>query len=65
MNTVLTELSLLSITINFGISTPGSSSNVSLCMIKNFRGEGVVDGDGGNSERCLKWGGVGWWGWGH
>ena len=28
-------------------------------MIKIFRGEGVVDGDGGSSERCLKWGGGG------
>ena len=29
-------------------------------MIKIFRGgEGVVDGVGGSSERCLKWGG-GW-----
>ena len=24
-----------------------------------FRGEGVVDGEGGSSERCLKWGGGG------
>ena len=29
-------------------------------MIKIFRGEGVVDGEGGSSERCLKWGGAGW-----
>ena len=29
------------------------------CMIKIFRGEGVVDGVGGSSERCLKWGGGG------
>ena len=29
-------------------------------MIKIFRGEGVVDGEGGNSERCLKWGGGGY-----
>ena len=28
-------------------------------MIKIFRGGGVVDGEGGSSERCLKWGGVG------
>ena len=32
-----------------------------MCMIKIFRGgggegEGVVDGEGGSSERCLKWG---------
>ena len=28
------------------------------CTIKIFRGrEGVVDGVGGSSERCLKWGG--------
>ena len=27
-----------------------------MCMIKTFRGEGVVDGEGGSSERCLKWG---------
>ena len=30
------------------------------CLIKIFRGEGVVDGVGGSSERCLKWGGGGW-----
>ena len=30
------------------------------CMIKNFWGEGVVDGDWGSSERCLKWGSGGW-----
>ena len=24
-----------------------------------FRGQGVVDGEGGSSERCLKWGGGG------
>ena len=30
------------------------------CIIKIFRGEGVVDGEGGSSERCLKWGGGGW-----
>ena len=30
------------------------------CTIKIFReGEGVVDGEGGSSERCLKWGGGG------
>ena len=29
-------------------------------MIKIFREEGVVDGVGGSSERCLKWGGGGW-----
>ena len=28
-------------------------------MTKIFRGEGVVDGEGGNSERCLKWSGGG------
>ena len=29
-------------------------------MIKIFRGgEGVVDGEGGSSEGCLKWGGRG------
>ena len=32
----------------------------SRCMIKIFRGEGVVDGEGGSSERCLKWRGGGW-----
>ena len=26
---------------------------------KVFMGAGVVDGEGGNSERCLKWGGGG------
>ena len=26
-------------------------------MIKIFRGEGVVDGEGCSSEGCLKWGG--------
>ena len=31
-----------------------------LCMIKISRGGGgVVDGEGGSSERCLKWGGGG------
>ena len=30
-----------------------------MCMIKSFRGEGVVDGEGGSSEKCLKWGGGG------
>ena len=29
------------------------------CMIKIFRGEGVVDVEGGSSEGCLKWGGGG------
>ena len=29
-------------------------------MIKIFREEGVVDGGGVISERCLKWGGGGW-----
>ena len=28
-------------------------------MIKIFRGEGVVDGEWGISEGCLKWGGGG------
>ena len=28
-----------------------------MCMIKCFRGEGVVDGESGSSEGCLKWGG--------
>ena len=28
-----------------------------MCMIKSFRGEGVVDREGGSSERCLKWSG--------
>ena len=31
-----------------------------MCMIKIFRGEGVVDGEGGSSEGCLKWDGGGW-----
>ena len=26
---------------------------------QNFMGGGVVDGEGGSSERCLKWGGEG------
>ena len=30
-----------------------------VCMIKIFRGEGMVDGVGGSSESCLKWGGRG------
>ena len=30
-----------------------------MCMIKIFRGGGVVDGEGGISKRCLKWGGGG------
>ena len=29
------------------------------CMIKIFRGGGVVDGEGGSSARCLKWRGGG------
>ena len=29
------------------------------CMIKIFMGGGLVDGEGGSSERCLKWGGWG------
>ena len=28
-------------------------------MIKIFMGGGVVDGEGGSSEGCLKWGGGG------
>ena len=31
-----------------------------MCMIKSFRGEGMVDGESGSSEGCLKWGGGGW-----
>ena len=36
-------------------------ANLNMCMIKIFRGggEGVVDEEGGSSERCLKWGGGG------
>ena len=30
---------------------------IAKCMIKFFWGEGVVDGEGGISEGCLKWGG--------
>ena len=30
-----------------------------LCMIKIFKGEGVMDREGVSSERCLKWGGGG------
>ena len=30
------------------------------CMIKIFMEGGVVDGEGGSSERCLKWGGGRW-----
>ena len=30
-----------------------------MCMIKICRGEGVVDGEGGSIEKCLKWGGGG------
>ena len=26
-----------------------------------YGGEGVMDGEGGSSERCLKWGGGGCW----
>ena len=26
---------------------------------QNVRGEGMVDGEGSSSERCLKWGGGG------
>ena len=32
---------------------------IARCMIKIFRGGGVVDGEGGSSEGCLKWGGGG------
>ena len=28
-------------------------------MIKIFKGGGMVDGEGGSSEGCLKWGGGG------
>ena len=35
-----------------------------ICLVydQNFYGggEGVVDGEGDNSEGCLKWGGGGW-----
>ena len=38
----------------------GYHFHLSKCIIKIFRGgEGVVDGEGGSSERCLKWGVVG------
>ena len=30
-----------------------------MCIIKIFRGEGVVDVEGGSSERCLEWAGGG------
>ena len=33
-----------------------------MCMFKILWGEGVVDGEGGSSERCLKWDGEGWGG---
>ena len=47
------------------LSVPQTQFNSILkCMIKIFRGggrgSGVVDGVGGSSERCLKWGGGGW-----
>ena len=29
------------------------------CMIKIFMGEGVMDGERGSREGCLKWGGGG------
>ena len=32
---------------------------------QNFQGGGVVDGEGGSSEGCLKWGGGGGEGGGH
>ena len=32
---------------------------ITKCMIKIFRGEGVVDGEGGSSDGWLKWGGGG------
>ena len=31
----------------------------SCCMIKIFRGGMVVDGEGGSSKKCSKWGGGG------
>ena len=34
-------------------------AQTNLCMIKIYRGEGVVDGEGSSSEGCLKWGGGG------
>ena len=36
-----------------------SITAATMCIIKSFRGEGVVDGEGGSSEGCLKWGGGG------
>ena len=41
------------------VTRPLGRSDLGLCMIKIFRGEGVVDVEGGSSERCLKWGGGG------
>ena len=39
-------------------NTPGTQSK----FLGEGEGEGVVDGEGGSSERWLKWGGVGWGG---
>ena len=35
------------------------SFNITGVQSKSLGGEGVVDGEGGSSERCLKWGGGG------
>ena len=37
-----------------------SAHSADWCMIKIFRGGGVVDGEGGSSEGCLKWSGGRW-----
>ena len=47
-------------TIFVFMSSRGFMSSTRGCMIKIFRGGGVVDEVGGSSERCLKWGGGGW-----
>ena len=42
-------------------TSPGILPNFAAhrCMIKIFKGEGVVDGKGGSSEGCLQWSGGG------
>ena len=45
--------------VYFLFSSSVSGRSKELCMIKLFVRGGVVDGEEGSSERCLKWGG-GW-----
>ena len=40
----------------FSVICENNNNYCHRCMIKIFRGEGVVDGEGGSSEGGLKWG---------